>query len=135
MDEIERLKKSYGVPLFDIAHLNWNPNFDFLERYAHNLYNQLVFTYKKFEMTQEYLMTHHVLIATGGISEEDLGFAMGGGSTVREAVCTQGMGWALEGILNKIKDYPEPFDFRLFIVGYNEIYDCGKPSELLEKCA
>ncbi len=135
MDEIEWLRKSSGVPLFDIVHFNWNPNFDFLERYVHNLYERLVSTYKQFEMTQEYLTTRHVLIATGTNSEEDLDFAIGGGSTTREAACTHGMGWALSGILDKIKDNPEPFSFRLFIVGYNLTYDGGEPSRLFGKCA
>ena len=37
-------------------------------------------------------MTRHVLIATGINSVRDLAFAAGGGSTVREAACTHGVG-------------------------------------------
>ncbi|MGV8142584.1 MAG: hypothetical protein ACP5NS_03020 [Candidatus Pacearchaeota archaeon] len=129
MERVEELKKSSGVPLFDIAHLDWSPSPVLLERYTRTIYDRLVVEYLKLELSQQYQMTSHVLIATGINSERDLAFCAGGGYTKCEAVCTHGMGWALKGLADKISLSPEPFNFRMFVVGYSGRNDGGKPQE------
>ncbi len=79
-------------------------------------------------------MTSHVLIATGINSQNDLAFCAGGGYTKCEEVCTHGMGWALKGLAEKISLSSEPFNFRMFVVGYSSGGGGGKPNEFRE-CA
>ena len=135
ISEIEKLRKSLGVPLFDISRLGWNPDFDILEGYTRNLYEKLVSKYKEIERTHQYHATRNVLIATGVYSERDLAFSAGGGSTVCEAACTHGMGWALKGLTDKAKTYREPFNFKLFAIGYSPRDDSGENLELIRRCA
>ena len=80
-------------------------------------------------------MTRHVLIATGINSVRDLVFAAGGGSTIREAACTHGMGWALNGLIDKIRTYRESFNFKLLVVGYSPRGGGGETLELIRRCA
>ena len=131
MNEIERLRKSGGIPLFDIAHLDWNPSLPVLQAYASRVYTRLVECYKKLEISQEYPMTSHVLIAIGCHTGRDLAFSAGGGFTTCEAACTHGRGWELERLVKKIREHSEPFNFRLLTVGYTDTED-DQPYRLLD---
>lgn len=116
--------------LFDIQKRNWNPDYRILELFCKETYKKIVNMYSKFEKTREYVFTGDALSARNCRSGQSLAFCIGQGFTRSEISATHSIGWELQRLLDAQKTNPEPFDFKLLIVGYrrDEGDNGGQPS-------
>ncbi len=104
--------------LFDIQKTNWNPSHSDLESFCKETYSEIVEKHKELEQTQEYVMTSEILNVEGCQSNGGVAFTVGSGFTRSESSSTHAIHWALKKLLDEQKINPEPFDFKLLIVGY-----------------
>ncbi len=81
-------------------------------------------------------MTAQILYAIGKNSNEGLAFLDGAGFTTEEIISTHMLGWELDRLFKSYREKPQPFDFRLFIVGFKgKGDDGGEPLPVLEAAA
>ena len=129
-------KLSDGI-LFDIRKINWNPPCETLEKFREEIYCSIIKKYKELKKTREFKTTGRILYAKSCSRNIDLAFVCQVISTENEIVATNNIGWGLSGLLDEQKINPEPFNFKLLIVGYRGLNedrgDDGEPMPILDK--
>jgi len=114
----ESYRRTAHKILFDISYQGWNPSPDFLDGFYKILYFRLYRKYKELEITQEYGFTGEILLAKNCLGGRVLAFTVGGGFTTSESSCTHALGWELQRLSGTHRTSPEPFNFKLLVVGY-----------------